>query len=98
MVNLTCHSSVTQWEHEQVSQYPEIVLFTDKLKSMICNNPEGGLDDPLLTPNGRIIPCRKRSINVSFFSPRYAIGYEFITASYVYNETDVFIIKMKWGI
>ena len=96
-MNLTCHSSVTQWEREQVSQYPEIVLFTDKLKSMICDNPEGGLYDPLLASNGRTIPCQKRSLNVSLFSHRYAIGYEFITAYYIYNETDIFIIKMKWG-
>jgi hypothetical protein len=97
MVNLRCHSSVSQWEREQISHYPEIVLFTDKLKSMICDNPERGFDDPLLF-GGNIIPCRKCSLNVSLFSRQYTIGYEYITAHYVFNETDIFIIKMKWGL
>jgi len=98
MVNLTCHSSVSQWEREQIKQYPEIVLFTDKLKGMICDDPEGGLPDPLMSLDGRNIPSCKRSLNISLFSARYAIGYEYITANYIYNKTDIFIIRIKWGL
>ena len=96
-MKLICHSSVSQWEREQASHYPEIILFTDKLKNMICDNPEGGLYDPLLSLEGKNIPCRKRSINTALFSRRYTIGYDVITAYYIHNKTDVFIIKMKWG-
>jgi hypothetical protein len=96
-VNLRCHSSVSQWEREQVSRYPEIVLFTDKLKSMICDSPEGGFYDPLLFDRN-IIPCRKRSLDLSLFSRQYAFGYDYITAYYIYNNTDIYIIKMKWGL
>jgi hypothetical protein len=89
---------VSQWEHEQISKYPEISFFTDKLKSLISANPGGGFYDPLLSSDGKIIPCRKRSINVSLFSHQYSLGYEFITAYYIYNSKEAFIFKMKWGL
>jgi hypothetical protein len=63
---------------------------------MISENPGAGLPDSLLF-KGKIVSCQKRSLNVSFFSRKYTLGYEFITAYYIYNETDAMIIKIKWG-
>jgi hypothetical protein len=85
---------VSQWEHEQITLYPEIGLFIEKLKNMIKNNPESGLLDPVLSVTGKTIPCRKQAVNITLFSNQYAIGYNFITASYIYNEDSIVIIKM----
>ena len=97
MVKLTCLDSVSQWKHEQVSRYPEISLFIDKLKNMIREKPQHGLPDPFLSETGKTIPCLKYSVYISLFSCRYALGYSFVTASYVYNNTDALIIKMTFS-
>jgi hypothetical protein len=88
---------VSQWETEQVSKYPELNLFIEKLKNMICKKPESGLPDPCLSIKGKTIPCRKQSVNITLFSFKYALGYNFITASYVYNENIIYIIKMAFS-
>ena len=64
---------------------------------MIENRPENGLYDPILSGTGKIIPCRKQSVNLSLFSYRHAIGYEHITATYIYNETSTVIVKMNYS-
>jgi hypothetical protein len=71
----------------------------NKLKDTIKKKPGQGLPAPLPSKTGRIIPCLKHSINISLFSPQYAIGYNFITASYVCSEdkTDILIIKMDFS-
>jgi hypothetical protein len=96
MVKLRCLNSVSQWEHEQVFNYPEIEIFVQKLKDIIKAKPGAGLNDPLLSESGKIIPCRKQSVNIALFSNRYAIGYNYLTASYIYNDTDIVIVKMKF--
>jgi len=97
MVRLTWASSVSQWEHEQVSRYPEIRIFIEKLKKMVREKPHKGLPDPFLSETGKTVPCYKHSVNISLFSCQYALGYNFITASYVYNVSDAFIIKMAFS-
>jgi len=97
MARLICHNSVSLWENEQGSVYPEIKLFIEKLKNMICKKPESGLPDPHLSITGKTIPCRKLSVNISLFSYKYALGYNFITASYVFNENNIYIIKMAFS-
>jgi hypothetical protein len=88
---------VSQWENEQVSKYPEIKIFVDKLKNMICKKPESGRLDPCLSIAGRIIPYSRLSVNISLFPYKYAIGYSYITASYIYNENTIYIAKMAFS-
>lgn len=97
MVKLSCLNSVSQWEHEQVSNYPEIGIFIDKLKEMIKTRPDAGLKDALLSAAGKNIACMKRSVNITIFSSRYAIGYSCITAFYIYNDASAVIIQMKFA-
>jgi hypothetical protein len=87
---------VSQWEARQTAEYPEIEGFTQLLKRLIAENPEAGLPDPLLSETGKNLPCRKRSVNISLFSNRYAIGYSYITAHYLYNTTKAVIVKMGY--
>jgi len=97
MARLTCLDSVSQWEHEQVSKYPEIGIFIEKLKNIIKEKPEGGLPDPILLANGKNLPCLKRSVSITLFSRRYAIGYSCLTATYFYNENDIIIARMDYS-
>ena len=97
MAKLICHSSVSKWEHEQVSKYPEIKFFIEKLKNNICKRPESGFPDPCLSIAGKTIPLCKLSVNISLFSYKHAIGYNFITASYIYNENSIYIAKMAFS-
>jgi len=97
MARLTCLDSVSQWEHEQVSKYPEIGIFIEKLKNIIKEKPENGLPAPILLANtGKILPCLKRSVSITLFSSRYAIGYSHITATYFYNENDIIIARLDY--
>jgi len=97
MANLICLNSVSQWEREQVSKYPEISVFIKKLKNIIREKPEKGFLDPILSHTGKKLPCRKHSVNITLFSRRYAIGYSYLTASYLYNENDIIIAKMSYS-
>ena len=97
MVRLSRHNSVSQWKHEQVLRYPEIKLFIEKLETMVKDNPDKGLFDPILSETGEIWTCRKQSVNITLFSHWYAIGYSYIIAHYIYNETDVYIIRMSFN-
>ena len=97
MVNVTCLNSVSLWEREQISKYPELKGFIEKLKNMIRGRPESGLFDPVLSKSGKTIPCKKLSVNISLFSFQYALGYSFITASYVSNDTNSLIIKITYS-
>jgi len=98
MVNLTCLDSVSQWEHEQISKYPVLRVFIDKLKNMIKNRPDKGLPDPILIPGRKKnLPTLKHSVNISLFSRQHAIGYDFITATYLYKDPDAIIVKMIYS-
>ena len=97
MAKLICHSSVSQWEHEQVSKYPEIKFFIDKLKNNICKKPESGFPDPCLSIAGKTIPYSKSSVNISLFPYKHAVGYNFITAYYIYNEDIIYIAKIAYS-
>jgi len=61
-------------------------LFIDKLKDIVENTPDKGLSDSFLSVKGKTVPCFKQSINLSLFPPKYALGYAFITALYVFNN------------
>ncbi|MDR1802676.1 MAG: hypothetical protein LBQ94_03635 [Treponema sp.] len=98
MVNLICLNSVSQWERDQVLQYPELQLFIDKLKDIIRKNPNNGFPDPLLLPGMRKnLPCFKHSVKISLFSNKNAMGYSFVTASYLPTDTEVIIMKMSFS-
>jgi len=97
MAKLIWRNSVSQWEHEQVSRYPEIIFFINKLKNMICKKPESGQPDPRLSIRGKTIPYLKLSVNISLFPYKHAVGYNFLTASYVYNEKIIYIAKMAFS-
>ena len=98
MARLTCLNSVSQWEHEQISKYPEIELFIEKLKNNIREKPEKGLLDPIILFDTREnLPCRKQSVSISLFSRQYAVGYSFIVATYLQNNDDIFIVKMNYS-
>ena len=99
MVNLTCLDSVSKWKHDQISHYPALKVFIDKLKDIIKKKPGQGLPDPLMSESGKDIPCLKHSVNISLFSHRYAIGYNYITASYLSNknEDEIVIVKMVYS-
>jgi len=98
MVKLTCLDSVSQWENEQVSQYPELRVFIDKLKSMIKTRPDKGLPDPILLPGMKNnLPTLKHSVNISLFSRQNAIGYDFIIATYLYIVDEAIIVKMVFS-
>jgi hypothetical protein len=86
---------VSQWEREQVSQYPVLRVFIDKLKNIIKNKPDKGLPYPILLPGMKNnLPSLKHSVNISLFSRQHAIGYNFITATYLYKDSETIIIKM----
>ena len=95
MAKLKYLNSVSQWKHKQISQYPEIKVFIEKLEKMIEEKPEKGLKDTMLSKKG-ILPYYRQSVNISLFSQRHAIGYSFITAFYIYNQIDTAIIKMSY--
>jgi hypothetical protein len=89
---------VSQWEHEQIFKYPEIEIFIEKLKKLIREKPESGLPDPiLLADREKNLPCLKRSVNISLFPERYAIGYSHITATYLWNGNDIAIIRIDYS-
>jgi len=98
MVKLTCLGSVSQWEHEQVSQYPALRVFIDKLKGIIKTRPDKGLPDPILLPGMKNnLPTLKHSVNISLFSRQNAMGYDFITATYLYKDPEAIIVKMVFS-
>jgi len=97
MAKLTCLNSVSQWELKQISKYPEIRLFIGKLKDMIEKHPEKGLPDSFLSVKGKAVPCFKQSVNLSLFPYQYALGYNFIFALYVFNNTDILIIDLYFS-
>ena len=96
MAKLICLDSVSRWENDQITKYPEIRIFTDKLKKIVSEKPESGFYDPLLSETGKEIPTRKLTVNINLFSHQYAIGYNFITAHYLHNDTDIVIVKMSY--
>jgi len=71
-------------------------LFIDKLKDMIEKHPERGLPAPFLSVKNKTVPCLKQSVNLSLFPPQYALGYNFITAFYVYSNKDILIIRLHF--
>ena len=97
MGKLTCLDSVSKWVNEQTTQHPEVLFFINKLKGMIESRPENGLDDPILSTKGKTIPCRKQSVSLYLFPHQHAIGYDHITATYIYNKAGVVIIKMDYS-
>jgi hypothetical protein len=97
MGKLICLNSARQWELEQVSKYPEIKLFIDKLKNIIEKRPEKGLPDSFISVKGKTVPCFKHSVNLSLFPHQYALGYNFITALYVCSKTDILIIDLHFS-
>ena len=96
MVRLTYLDSAYLWKHEQILQYPLIEEAIHKLEKMIMEKPEQGLPDPILSITGKSIQCFKHSVNIPLFSNRYAIGYNFITANYIFNKYVARIILMKF--
>jgi len=94
MAKLICLSSASQWELEQVSKYPELKLFIDKLKGMIEKKPDKGLPASFVSINGKNVSCFKQSVNLSLFPQQYALGYNFITALYVYNNITIAVINL----
>ena len=97
MARLICLNSVSQWEREQISLYPDLEFFFNKLKNVIEKSPSSGLSDPILFPNGKIVPCLKKSVNISLFSRQYAFGYNFLTASYIFNNDVISIIRISYS-
>jgi len=97
MAKLICLNSTSRWELEQVSKYPEIKLFVDKLKGMIEKHPEKGLPDSFISVKGKTVRCLKQSVNLSLFPPQYALGYNFITAFYVCSNADIIIIDLHFS-
>ena len=55
MVKLTSLHSVSQWEREQISKYPEIGIFIEKLKEKVVDKPEKGIPNEMLSETGKII-------------------------------------------
>jgi hypothetical protein len=89
---------VSQWEREQVSKYPEIRVFIEKLKSLIKEKPESGLQDPIFLPEiKKALPCRKRSVSIALFPNRYVLGCNYITATYFSSGDDVVIARMDYS-
>jgi len=95
MVKLTCLDFASQWEYVEVSKYPEIGMFVEKLKRLIKENPEKGRPDPILY-KGRELRCLKRSVKLELIPRHNAMGFSFITAWYVYDGDNVFIINMDY--
>jgi hypothetical protein len=88
---------VLQWESDHISIYPEIIIFIDRLKNKIKQNPENGSPDEYLSVSGKKVPFRKQSVNVNLFSHQYALGYNFITASYLYNDDLIYVFNMAFS-
>jgi hypothetical protein len=73
-------------------------VFIEKLKNLIKEKPEGGLPDPIFLPDiGKKLPCLKRSVSITLFPRRYALGYSYITATYFYNESDIIVAYMDYS-
>ena len=99
MAKLTCLKSVSQWEDEQTFTYPVLRFFIDKLKRKILDKPESGFDDPILSRSGKIIPCKKQSVNIGIFSRQYAIGYNFLTVNYIYEKesSEIIVVRLNYS-
>jgi len=93
---LICRNLASPWEHEQVSLYPEMALFIDKLKSLIEKHPERGLPVSIFLSDGRTLLCKKHSVRLTLFPPRYSIGYDFITAIYLIGNDGITIVEMEY--
>ena len=97
MLTVNCHSSVTEWEKEQISKYPEIEFYIDKLKRLITGNPEKGIPYHYLSKSGKKVNYKKRHIPVDLFSSQYAVGYKYVSASYVYNSNYIYIFYISYS-
>jgi hypothetical protein len=95
-VKLICLNSASQWEHEEISKYPELGSFIEKLKTIIIENPGRGLVELLPLEAGEAVESRKQTVNISLFSSRYAIGYNFLSAYYINNGNTIIILRMNY--
>jgi len=57
--------------------------------------PEEGRIDPIIY-KGKKLPCRKHSVKIELFPRHNAMGYSFITACYLYDGNDIFIVNMDY--
>jgi len=96
MVKLTCLNSVTEWKTRQISAYPEIAFFIERLEKKICEEPDAGMYEPILSKKDVLLPCRRKDINIRLFSNHYAIGYSYISANYLYNNESAIIVRMNY--
>jgi len=96
MVKLTCLDFASQWERNETSRYPELGIFIEKLKRTVRENPGKGRLDPILY-KGQELPCLKRSVKIEIIPRHNAIGYSFITAWYVHDDSNVIIVNMDYS-
>jgi len=70
-------------------------MFIEKLRNIIFEKPEKGLSDPILSlDTGKNLPCKKHSVSLALFPRQYAIGYGFITATYLYDGNNIIIVRI----
>ena len=97
MVKLTCLNSVSRWKNKQISLYPQLLEPIRLLENKISEKPEHGFYDPdAFSIQGKIIPYYKRSLRIFLFPYQYAIGYSYITATYLFNKTSCLIVNMAF--
>ena len=96
MAKSICLDTVSQWGRDQIFRYPEMGLYIDKLISLIETHPRRGVPDPFLW-NGRELPFRKHSVKLLLFPPQYAIGFNSITASYLFSGENILIVRMNYA-
>jgi hypothetical protein len=64
---------------------------------MITERPESGKEEPVLSMGGKTIPCRRQSVRLNFFSERYAIGYDRLSALYLCNDEIAAVMRVYFS-
>ena len=95
MAKSICRDFAFHWEREQISKYPEIEVFIEKLKIIIKENPDGGKPDPIVF-NGKKLLCKRHAVKIELFPRHNAMGYSFLVADYLCEGDDIYIIGMNY--
>jgi hypothetical protein len=64
---------------------------------MITERPASGEEEPVLSRGGKTIPYRRQSVKLNFFSERYTIGYDRLSALYLFNGELIAVMAVYFS-
>ena len=92
-MELTLSDSASQWKRQRLEEYPNITQYFERLEYRILSYPQMGLSDEFLFANGRTIKCYKMSTVLHLFSGRIVNNTTQLTANYVFNNAQIYIVQ-----